>query len=168
MAGNHNTFIVVPPDVTDPQQLRRFLSTLIEKLDVAFGVRANAEFTTVESLTAAQNDLTSVINSEVNTLNTSINSIANNVAANANNIQTNADNIQTNADNIQINSDDIDVLEALLEQSTIANSALSTVTASATYTQAEVQAIADQVISLQTKVNSILNSLRLSKTLTTP
>jgi hypothetical protein len=161
MAGNHNTFIVVPPDVTDPQQLRRFLSTLIEKLDVAFGVRANAEFTTVESLTAAQNDLTSVINSEVNTLNTSINSIANNVAANAN-------NIQTNADNIQINSDDIDVLEALLEQSTIANSALSTVTASATYTQAEVQAIADQVISLQTKVNSILNSLRLSKTLTTP
>jgi hypothetical protein len=161
MAGNRNTFIVVPPDVTDPQQLRRFLSTLIEKLDVAFGVRANAEFTTVESLTAAQNDLTSVINSEVNTLNTSINSIANNVAANAN-------NIQTNADNIQINSDDIDVLEALLEQSTIANSALSTVTASATYTQAEVQAIADQVISLQTKVNSILNSLRLSKTLTTP
>ena len=46
MAGK-STFIAVPPDVANnPQSLARFLYTLVEKLDVAFGNRGNGGFAT--------------------------------------------------------------------------------------------------------------------------
>lgn len=42
MAGN--TFIQLPPDITDTVVLRRFLAKLVEQLDIAFGNRGDGAF----------------------------------------------------------------------------------------------------------------------------
>lgn len=39
MAESRNTIAVIPQDITNPVELRRFLELLIERLDVAIGVR---------------------------------------------------------------------------------------------------------------------------------
>lgn len=45
-----STFITVPADVTNPEELRRFLTRLIEQLDLAFGERSTSPFAKVSSL----------------------------------------------------------------------------------------------------------------------
>ena len=48
---SRNTFITVPQDVSNPLELHRFLSRLIEQLDVAFGERADNPFATTTGVT---------------------------------------------------------------------------------------------------------------------
>ena len=56
MAGN--TFISIPPNISDPVSLKRFLGLLVEKLDIAFGNRGTSPFAN-----------TDVISSEIKTIN---------------------------------------------------------------------------------------------------
>jgi hypothetical protein len=44
MVTNHTTFIAVPMDVSDPQVLKRFLDSLVEKIDIAYSNRGNSGF----------------------------------------------------------------------------------------------------------------------------
>jgi hypothetical protein len=60
--------IQVPVNVTDPLVLRRFLSTLVEQLDIAFGYRGNTPFVATQSLEATQGNVT-VINANLVKLN---------------------------------------------------------------------------------------------------
>ena len=50
MADKRNTFIQVPNDVTSSEQLKRFLLSLVEKVDVAFDNRGESPFVKVEDL----------------------------------------------------------------------------------------------------------------------
>jgi len=152
MAGS--TFIPVPTDITDATSLRRFLMKLVEQLDIAFGNRGNSPFTQT-------NDTIGYIDTINNTLlqiQNSLNSL--------NNLQddysvltgvrdyTNVVGYDTNktfiADTDIVSKKYVD--DRHPEQPAITS--LSQ-TISATYVQAEVQAISS-------KVDSILVALRLA------
>lgn len=60
MANKNNTFIQVPNDVGDSVALHRFLSRLVEQVDVAFGERSSEGFATVSSLETSSPLTTSV------------------------------------------------------------------------------------------------------------
>lgn len=57
----------------------------------------------------------------------------------------------------------VEQLEENLQVASLADLQLTQVTASAAYTQSELQAVADDVQSLQTSINGILDSLRTAK-----
>lgn len=160
MAVKRNTFIVVPPDVTDSVQLHRFLSRLVEQLDVAFGNRADNPFTTLSSVTQISNELEQVTTKVV-----SLEEALNLLDIRVEQVEILSKDIDTR---LSVAESEIQALENLQKQSTIADSSLTTITRSSSYNQAEAQQVANQVISLQTKLNLILNSLRLSKILTSP
>jgi len=107
--GN-NTFIAVPRDVQNEKELSRFLTILVEQVDIAFGLRGSGATASLEELTTS-------------------------VAA-----------LNTN-----------------LQGGGILDLPIMNITISATYSQAEVQQLADDVKVLQTTINSILNRLRLAK-----
>lgn len=65
MAGS--SFIAVPPNINDSIVLKRFLDTLVLKLDEAFGNRGSNEFVTVGGVNSIQ-ELTVEINKETATL----------------------------------------------------------------------------------------------------
>ncbi len=44
MRGRHSTFIAVPSDVTDSMVLKRFLDSLVQKIDIAFSKRGTEGF----------------------------------------------------------------------------------------------------------------------------
>lgn len=62
--GN-SSFIQLPQDVSDPQQLRRFLDKLILQIDIAFGNRGSNQFTTA-----------SEVNSDINSIQETLDFIA--------------------------------------------------------------------------------------------
>lgn len=59
MAGN--TFIAIPPNVTDPTNLKRFLNVLVEKLDIAFGNRGTKSFASASGISASITNITELI-----------------------------------------------------------------------------------------------------------
>lgn len=59
MAGN--TFIAIPPNVTDPTNLKRFLNVLVEKLDIAFGNRGTESFASASGISASITNITELI-----------------------------------------------------------------------------------------------------------
>lgn len=65
MAGS--SFIAVPPNINDSLVLKRFLDTLVLKLDEAFGNRGSNEFVTVDGVNSIQ-ELIVEINKETATL----------------------------------------------------------------------------------------------------
>lgn len=65
MAGS--SFIAVPPNINDSLVLKRFLDTLVLKLDEAFGNRGSNEFATVGGVNSIQ-ELIVEINKETATL----------------------------------------------------------------------------------------------------
>lgn len=65
MAGS--SFIAVPPNINDSIVLKRFLDTLVLKLDEAFGNRGSNEFATVGGVNSIQ-ELIVEINKETATL----------------------------------------------------------------------------------------------------
>lgn len=65
MAGS--SFIAVPPNINDSLVLKRFLDTLVLKLDEAFGNRGSNEFATVGGVNSIQ-ELIVEINKEIATL----------------------------------------------------------------------------------------------------
>jgi len=84
-------------------------------------------------------------------------------AANTANIAANASDTATNTANIAANASSIATLNANLNQAAITDLALAAIVASATYSQVESQQLAGDIQTLQTSINSILNSLRKSK-----
>lgn len=62
-----NSFIALPTNLEDPIVLRRFLSILIERLDMAFGARGNQGFAGVNRLGVTTATLSDVVR-KVNTL----------------------------------------------------------------------------------------------------
>ena len=58
----NSTFIQVPPNVTDPATLKRFLEKLILQLDVAFGNRGTNAFVTDSFLSGNLTSINDVIN----------------------------------------------------------------------------------------------------------
>jgi hypothetical protein len=72
--------IQIPVNISDPLVLRRFLSTLVEQLDVAFGYRGSTPFVSEQSLTATQGNVT-VINANLIKLNQDLVSALSNVDA---------------------------------------------------------------------------------------
>lgn len=150
MAVNRNTFIAVPNDVTNPTELHRFLSRLIEKLDVAFGERSNTPFVTANTLTSVTNELTSIIGTTAEGLSSDISAFT--TTANT--------SLSSLAASITVLESDVTVLEANLNKPAISDSSLPILTFSATYTKTEVEDLAAQVQTLQATVNTILSRLR--------
>ena len=50
MQGRHHTFIAVPSDVSDSYVLKRFLDTLVQKIDIAFSKRGSGGFASETSI----------------------------------------------------------------------------------------------------------------------
>ena len=59
MAGS--TFIQVPQNIEEPQQMRRFLDKLVQQLDVAFGNRGDEAFVTTNGFLARVNTVAELI-----------------------------------------------------------------------------------------------------------
>ena len=55
---SNQSIVSVPPNIEDPVILRRFLTRVVEELDIVLGNRAQAEYVTQESLLTAANNLT--------------------------------------------------------------------------------------------------------------
>jgi hypothetical protein len=53
----NSSFIQLPQDVSDPQQLRRFLDKLILQIDIAFGNRGNIAFATTSEIASDINSI---------------------------------------------------------------------------------------------------------------
>ena len=157
MAGNHNTFIAVPNDVTDPVELHRFLARLIEKLDEAFGARADNPFVTVDSLKASNQELTSIIGTNIEASKTSSSPETSNL------IETLQSSVGILENQVNPLEQNVAQLQLNLNQPIIADSTEPALTIGATYSQTQVQALADQVQGLQTTINDIIDRLRLSK-----
>lgn len=146
MAGNRNTFIVVPNDVTDAVQLHRFLSRLVEQLDVAFGVRSTTPFATASTVTSATSELASILGTEIEQVNSDLTLSLSSLGARTTTVEA-----------------DILELESNLGNPAIADSSLPSLTFSATYVKTEADALAAQVQTLQSTVNTMLNRLRDAK-----
>ena len=144
----NNTFIQVPNDVTDVVALHRFLARLVEQLDVAFGERASLPFATVASVTAA----TSGVVSDINSLQSSVQTALANVAS--------ASTVASLSSSLTSVTARTTVLENNLEQPSIASLALVPVVPGATYVQAQSQALATSITTIETKVNDILDALK--------
>lgn len=111
MVSNNNTFIQVPNDVGDPIALHRFLSRLVEQVDVAFGERASEGFATVNSLKTAS-PLTA------DELATNLNSLVERLEVLENNLkQPNIQLLASNATDIEIKINDI--IESLKDANVI-------------------------------------------------
>jgi len=141
----NNTFIAVPRNVSDPEELRRFLATLIQQLDTAFGLRGTEKFVTEATVAAS----ISALDGQTSSINTTV--------------AGNALEITQNKTDIAQNKTDITTLNSNLNNPAISDLAMAAVAPSAAYVQAEAQQIATDVQTLQTNLNSILNRLRLAK-----
>jgi len=103
MADNQATFIQLPMDIEDPEQLKRFLSKLLEQLNIAFG---NIGVSAFADLNTTNNSINS-INSNIGSIELKITTNSNSINTNSSNITTNSNSITTNSNNISVNSSKI-------------------------------------------------------------
>lgn len=144
----NETLIGVPLNVEKAGQTRTFLVRLVEKLDVVLGYRGDDPYvplsqlqsesaTNTENLTQLEQTILTVL---TNALNSNSEVTVGLISALAE---------ETNA-----------AIDDLKSSSTVSDADETTQTVSATYTQAEVQSIQDQVVDVATQLNALLAALR--------
>ena len=144
-----NTFIQVPSDVTNQIEMHRFLSRLVEQIDVAFGERGSSSF-------ALQEDLTSVTNIGAD----AISAVTNSIMTLSSDLESSGDSLSSIAAEVDVHDTRIASLEGNLGQPAIAPLSETQVARGATYVEAEADAVAAQIITLQDQLNTILDSLK--------
>lgn len=145
----NESIIAVPVGVEQPGQLRQFLVRLVEQIDIVIGRRGGDPYvpesklnsTTLAGLSTLEQTILDIITSLFTTNNETAEELAIVIAAST------LDTITT-------------AIEALKSPSTISNANTATTTASASYVQAEAQAVADQVATNAVRFNSLLTALR--------
>lgn len=156
----NSTFISVPLNVDDPVTLRRFLETLVLKLDEAFGNRGNEPFATESSFNAATDSVTQAINDLIaedklfvkldgSRLIYAPLKYATGVSASTDADLANVAYVKGNSTNNP-------------KQSAISDIAMTAITRASAYDQAEAQSVADELKVVADKVDTILSALRSS------
>lgn len=144
--ANKQSFISVPTDFKNMEELRYFLVRLVVQLDELIGNRGEDSAALSSNVDEAIVQLDKRITSQNTTLQAYANNQASTAVTTANNYTDTA--LQTFADNLkQAEEADLDYIP---------------VATSATYEQAEVQQIADDVGTVANKVDAILAKLRLA------
>ena len=140
----NETLVAVPLNVEQAGQTRQFLIRLVEKLDIVLGYRGDEPYVTISDLqsvsSAASDELTALEQTILTTISENSDVITALFATAAE---------ETSAS-----------IESLKSPSTVADADESTQTVSATYVQAEVQSIQDQVVDVADKLNDLLAALR--------
>ena len=139
--SSNQTIIGVPLTVENPGQTRQFLVRLIEKLDIVLGYRGDEPYATISDLQSARTRT----DSELTQLERTILNVVNNILANSSNALT--DLIEQS-------------IEDLKSSSTVSNADTSSQTISDPPTQAQVQALQNQVVTNANRLNDLLSALR--------
>ena len=165
-----STKIQVPSNVADPIVLKRFLNTIVEQLDLAFGYRGNTPFVSEADLVATQGNLT-VINANLLAANAAALAALKQAEEELEALIADGDASTLSSANSYADTGDTTTLSSAHsytdtnstdnpEQAAIADLGQTTTTVSATYVQTEVQAIADDLKSAADKVDVVLAALR--------
>ena len=134
----NKTITQVPIDIENPIVLKRFLSKLVEQLDIILGNRGTSSYltgadlndtATVQMLSAMDAELRTAISAAVNNAKVAL-------------------------------SNEISLKTTNLKQTAIEEPEVVEVTASTTYAQTEVQQLADNIATLEATLNNILVALR--------
>jgi len=144
---NRDTFIQIPQNVTDEHQLRQFLSTLVEKLDIAFGNRGDNAF-------ASDKD----VNSKLNSVGSEYNTLASSTATSLEGLREDINSLRDiytfrDGSNLPQPVDSINIVNVAYLNSRIGNPIELPNTLDTTATL-------DDVIS---KINDLINALKSSK-----
>lgn len=148
MSHRNAARIQVPPNLQDPLVLRRFLTALLERIDVVFGYRGDAGYVATNQLNATSDSLLAELAQSNSQLAAAITAAAN---------QAYEDSIAYAQANFTNNP----------EQPAIADLSYSAVTRSGTYVQAEAQQVADDLATVAAKVDAILVALRNAEVIST-
>ena len=160
----NKTFLTVPRDLSDLQSLRRFLERLMQEVDRAYGNRSTAPFATSDATSEAlaaidiaietiNNTLSNVAASEIEYLKKDGSRLATGILQYTTGLVIAADNDLVDKKYVTDNFTNNPM------QPNISSLSLSLVTASAAYSQSEVQSIADDLNATSLKVDAILSAL---------
>lgn len=90
----NQTIVAVPPNIENPTVLRRYLSLIVERLDVVIGARANAEYVSQQELIAQANEVVAQLESAQSALQTAQDRLDNLITTEVEDLLANIDSIE--------------------------------------------------------------------------